>query len=80
MHLPYSCAFVTESYCEYGFVTESAADTFNLAKGDQVCPIVQCFKASYTKQWPCMVEADNDEYVFYTVCDDSFSIAHGGWK
>ena len=37
----------------------------------------QCFKASYTTQWPYMVEADNDEYVFCTVCDDSFSIAHG---
>ena len=38
----------------------------------------QCFKASYTKQWPCMVEADNDDNVFCTVCDDSFSISYSG--
>ena len=38
----------------------------------------QCFKASYTAQWPCIVDAELEEYVFCTVCDDSFSIAHGG--
>ena len=38
----------------------------------------QCFKVAYTKQWPCMIAADDDEFVLCTVCDDSFSTSHGG--
>ena len=39
---------------------------------------VHLFRDSYTVKWPYIVPSECDDYAFCKVCDDSFSIAHGG--
>ena len=39
---------------------------------------VQLFRDSYTGKWPYIVPSECDDYAFCKVCEDSFSIAHGG--
>ena len=39
---------------------------------------VHLFRDSCIAKWPYIVPSECDDYAFCKVCDDSFSVAHGG--